>query len=320
MTLRLTRLRQTSAARRLVQETRLHIEQFIAPLFINANSTIRQDIKSMPGQYQLPLHEVANEVTELSHLGIKAVLLFGIPTYKDDIGSAALQDDGIIQQAIRIIRKHCPDMLIITDLCFCEYTSHGHCGALKGEHIDTEKTLELLSQQAVSHAHAGADWVAPSGMTDNMVKAIRNALDSAGFHHTVILSYAVKYCSCFYGPFREAALGAPQFGDRKQYQMNPANAMEAIREATQDIAEGADALMVKPAMNYLDIILRVKQHFPDVPLCAYQVSGEYSMLKFAAAQGLINEKQAIIESLLAIKRAGADIIISYFAKDIARFL
>jgi porphobilinogen synthase len=318
--LRLKRLRQTAAARAMVQETRLHPQQFIAPLFISETLTEKNPIKSMPGQYQLPLNSLSQEIDELSHLGIPAVLLFGLPAYKDAIGSAALQDNGVIQQAIRLIRNINPELLIITDLCFCEYTDHGHCGALCGQRIDNDKTLELLGQQAVSHAQAGADWIAPSSMTDGMVAAIRQALDKQGYIDTAILSYAVKYSSCLYGPFREAAQGAPTFGDRKAYQMNPANSHEALREAALDIEEGADLIMVKPAMNYLDIIYRLKQTHPEVPLCAYQVSGEYAMLKNAAAQGLINEEQAMVESLTAIKRAGADLIISYFAKDIARWL
>ncbi|WED43714.1 porphobilinogen synthase [Legionella cardiaca] len=318
--LRLKRLRQTPAARSMVQETRLHLQQFIAPLFISETLAAKREIKSMPGQFQLSLNCLPEEIEELSNLGIPAVLLFGIPEHKDAQGSASLHDNGIIQQAIRKIRSVNSDMLIVTDVCFCEYTDHGHCGVLKGEQIDNDKTLALLAQQAVSHAQAGADWVAPSSMTDGMVAAIRQALDEAGYIDTAILSYAVKYSSSFYGPFREAAQGAPKFGDRKTYQMNPANANEAYREAAIDLAEGADMLMVKPAMNYLDVIFRIKQQFPEVPLGAYQVSGEYSMLKNAAAQGLINEEQAMVESLLAIQRAGADLIISYFAKDIAKLL
>lgn len=318
--LRLKRLRKTKAIRSMVQETRLHAAQIIAPLFISATIEDKQEIKSMPGQFQLPLTALAAEIEELRQLGIPAVLLFGIPSYKDAIGSSSLDDNGIIQQAIRLIRQCNPEMIIITDVCFCEYTDHGHCGALKGEEIDNDKTLALLAQQAVSYAQAGADWVAPSSNTDGMVLAIRQALDEAGFFHTTILSYAVKYSSSLYGPFREAALGAPKFGDRKSYQMDPANSNEALREAALDIAEGADLIMVKPAINYLDIIYKLKQKFPEVPLCAYQVSGEYSMLKFAAQQGLVNEEQAMLESLLAIKRAGADLIISYFAKDLARLL
>jgi len=318
--LRLKRLRKSKAIRALVQETRLHREQLIAPLFISANIEHKQEIKSMPGQFQLPLASLAEEINELGALGIQAVLLFGLPEYKDATGSAAWQKNGVIQQAIKIISNTNSEMLIITDLCFCEYTDHGHCGVLIDELIDNDHTLELLGRQAVSHAEAGAHWIAPSGMTDGMVTAIRQALDKAGFIDTAILSYSVKYCSCFYGPFREATLGAPQFGDRKTYQMNPANSNEALRETELDLAEGADLIMVKPAMNYLDIIYKLKQKYPEVPLCAYQVSGEYSMLKNAAAQGLINEEQAMVESLLAIKRAGADLIITYFAKDIVRLI
>lgn len=318
--LRLKRMRQTPAIRAMLQETHLQPQQFIAPLFINETITKRQEIKSMPGQFQLTLACLAEEIAQLSDLGIPAVLLFGIPKHKDAKGSASLHADGIIQQAIRTIRSLNKEIVIISDLCFCEYTDHGHCGILQGDRIDNDNTLALLGQQAVSHADAGANWVAPSSMTDGMVMAIRQALDQAGHFDTAILSYAVKYCSSLYGPFREAAQGAPQFGDRKTYQMNPANSNEALREAALDLQEGADLLMVKPAMNYLDVIFRLKQHYPEIPLCAYQVSGEYSMLKNAAAQGLINEEQAMLESLLAIKRAGADLIISYFAKDIARWL
>lgn len=318
--LRPKRLRRTAMARAMVQETRLHSQQFIAPLFISETLSEKREINSMPGQFQLSLSCLPAEIEELSSLGIPAVLLFGIPAHKDACGSAALNSQGIIQQAIRKIREVNKEMLIITDLCFCEYTDHGHCGVLQGEQIDNDKTLSLLAQQAVSHAQAGADWIAPSSMTDGMVAAIRQGLDEAGFQDIAILSYAVKYSSSFYGPFREAAQGAPQFGDRKTYQMDPANGNEAFREAALDLEEGADMLMVKPAMNYLDIIFRLKQQYPEVPLCAYQVSGEYSMIKNAAAQGLINEEQAMIESLIAIKRAGADLIISYFAKDVAKLL
>lgn len=318
--LRLTRLRRTPTARSLIQETRLHPQQFIAPLFISETLSDKREIKSMPGQFQLALNNLPAEIEQLSTLGIPAVLLFGLPAHKDALGSASLRSTGIIQQAIRTIRDVNEDMLIIADVCFCEYTDHGHCGALHGERIDNDKTLALLGQQALSYADAGADWVAPSSMTDGMVAAIRQALDDAGHINTAILSYAVKYSSSFYGPFREAANGAPQFGDRKTYQMDPSNSNEALREVALDLEEGADMIMVKPAMNYLDIIFKIKQHFPEIPLSAYQVSGEYSMLKNAAAQGLINEEQAMVESLLAIKRAGADLIITYFAKDIASWL
>ena len=318
--LRLKRLRRTPTVRAMLRETRLATGQFIAPLFISETLEKKREITSMPGQFQLTLDCLPAEIESLVALGIPAVLLFGIPAHKDAEGTASLADTGIIQQAIRKIRNVNQDILIIADVCLCEYTDHGHCGVLKGETIDNDTTLQRLSEQAVSYANAGADWIAPSSMTDGMVAAIRHALDKAGHQDVAILSYAVKYSSSFYGPFREAAHGTPQFGDRKTYQMDPANASEAIREAALDIAEGADMLMVKPAMSYLDIIYRVKQQFPEVPLCAYQVSGEYSMLKFAAAQGLINEEQAMLESLIAIKRAGADLIISYFAKDIARLL
>lgn len=318
--LRLSRLRKTAMTRALVRETRLHPQQFIAPLFISETLNQAQEIKAMPGQFQLSLDCLPKEIESLSELGIPAVLLFGIPQSKDSCGSESFNPSGIIQKAIQKIRAVNKELIIITDLCFCEYTDHGHCGVLKGQVIDTDKTLELLGKQAVSHAQAGADWVAPSGMTDGMVSAIRHALDEAGYQHTPILSYSAKYCSCLYGPFREAAQGAPQFGDRKAYQMDPANSEEAIRETALDLEEGADMIMVKPAGFYLDVIAKLKQHFPEVPLCAYQVSGEYSMIKCAAQNQLINEEQAMIESLIAIKRAGADFIISYFAKDIARVL
>jgi len=318
--IRLKRLRKTAASRNLVQETRLSVQELIAPLFISDTLKEKKEIQSMPGQYQLTLTDLEAEIKELSQLQIPAVLLFGLPAHKDEIGSSSFDSDGIIQKAIKEIRRVNKDILIIADVCFCEYTSHGHCGALQGEFIDNDKTLELLGKQALSYAKAGADWLAPSGMTDGMVSAIRTTLDEAGFIDTAILSYAVKYSSAFYGPFREAAEGAPQFGDRKTYQMNPANANEALREAALDIEEGADMLMVKPAMNYLDVIYRVKEAYPSLPLSAYQVSGEFSMIKFAAKQGLINEKEAMVESLIAIKRAGADFIITYFAKAMASLI
>lgn len=315
--LRLSRLRQSPESRALLQETHWSVEQLIAPLFVSETLSQPKEIKAMSGQFQHSLDSLAKEVEVLASLGIKAVLLFGIPKHKDAIGSSSFDDKGIIQQAIRRIRAVNKEILIITDLCFCEYTDHGHCGVLDGERIDTDKTLDLLAKQALSHVKAGADWVAPSGMTDGMVAAIRKVLDENGFTRVPILSYSAKYCSCMYGPFREAAQGAPQFGDRKTYQMNPANAAEALRESALDLQEGADILMVKPAGFYLDVIHRMKQEFPTVPLCAYQVSGEYSMIKLAAKEGLLNEKQAILESITAIKRAGADCIISYFAKDVA---
>ncbi|WP_298623450.1 porphobilinogen synthase [uncultured Legionella sp.] len=318
--LRLTRLRSNAMTRALLKETRLHPQQFIAPIFISEELNAPKEINAMPGQFQLNLDSLPQEIETLSALGIPAVLLFGIPKLKDSCGSESFNKEGIIQKAIKKIRSVNSDMVIITDLCFCEYTDHGHCGVLDNQRIDNDKTLHLLAKQAVSHAEAGADWVAPSGMTDGMVGAIRQALDDSGYHHVPILSYSAKYCSCLYGPFREAAQGAPQFGDRKAYQMDPANSEEAVRETALDLEEGADMIMVKPAGFYLDIIYKLKQHFAEVPLCAYQVSGEYSMIKFAAQNNLINEELAIIESLTAIKRAGANFIISYFAKDIARLI
>ncbi|HDV5710577.1 TPA: porphobilinogen synthase [Legionella pneumophila] len=318
--LRLSRLRKNAMSRALVRETRLHTQQLIAPLFISEYLTEAKEISAMPGQFQLGLNCIPEEIEALSKLSIPAVLLFGIPKKKDACGSESMSNNGIIQQAIKKIKSVNSDMLVITDLCFCEYTDHGHCGVLDGSQINIASTLELLGKQAVSHAEAGADWVAPSGMTDGMVLAIRQALDTASFHEIPILSYSAKYCSCLYGPFREAAQGAPQFGDRKAYQMDPANSEEAVRETRLDLEEGADMIMVKPAGFYLDIIYKLKQHFTEVPLCAYQVSGEYSMIKNAAKNNLINEEQAMIESLISIKRAGADFIITYFAKSMAELL
>jgi len=318
--LRLTRLRRSATVRKMLQETHLRIEQFIAPLFIRADIDKNQAIRNMPDHYQLTLTGLAHELETIAALGVSAVLLFGIPAYKDPQGSAACLHDGIVQQAIRYIRQHYPQLLIIADLCLCEYTDHGHCGILDQQQIQNSETLVHLAQQAVSLADAGADWVAPSSMTDGMVHAIRQQLDLHGHHEVAILSYAVKYASHFYGPFRDAAQGAPKFGDRKSYQMNPANRQEGMREAMLDLQEGADILMVKPAMHYLDVIYAIKQQFPEVPLCAYQVSGEYAMLKSAAAQGIVEEQAAMIESLLAIKRAGSDLIISYFTKDLAKLL
>lgn len=320
-----SRLRRQILSRALVQETRLNVKDFIMPLFISERISKAEEIQAMPGQFQLSLDCLPQEIETISALGLPAVLLFGIPVHKDACGSESLNPAGIIQKAIQIIRSINQDLVIITDLCFCEYTDHGHCGILQEPTemrgiLDQNKTLTQLGQLALSYAQAGADWVAPSGMIDGMVGAIRQALDEAGFDHIPILSYSAKYSSCLYGPFREAALGAPQFGDRKTYQMDPANANEALRESLLDIQEGADMIMVKPAGFYLDILYRLKHKFPEVPLCAYQVSGEYSMIKLAAKQGLIQEEQAILESLISIKRAGADFIISYFAKYIASLL
>ncbi len=322
MPTRLRRLRQHAALRELVTEHRLSMKDFVLPLFVKAGVAIKNPIKSMPGHYQLSVDQLDEEIRAIVDCRINAVILFGIPEYKDAIGSSALRADAVVPRAIQKIKQLAPDLLVIADLCFCEYTDHGHCGVIEKNSrgqldVHNDKTLVLLGQQAVNLAKAGADVIAPSGNIDGMVHAIRQALDQAGFQEIPILSYAVKFASAFYGPFREAAEGAPQFGDRKTYQMNPANGSVALREAELDIAEGADMLMVKPAQFYLDIIYRVKQQFPGIPLGAYQISGEFAMIKAAAQNGWIEEKSAILESLLAIKRAGADFIITYFAKDVA---
>ena len=326
--LRPRRLRQSPAMRSFLQETHVQVSDLVLPLFIKAGHNLKNPIASMPGHFQLSVDQLSAEIAEIQVLKIPAVILFGIPGEKDAIGSAAWDDDGVIAQAVRFIKKIAPEMLVMTDVCFCEYTDHGHCGVIKQCECECEKaracftvdndaTLPLLAKQAVCHAKAGADIVAPSGMMDGMVKVIRDGLDQHHFQHIPILSYSVKYASCFYGPFREAAEGAPQLGDRKSYQMNPANSDEAIKEAQLDVQEGADMLMVKPAQSYLDIIYRIKQTFPTMPLGAYQVSGEFAMIKAAAEKGWINHDAAMIESLMAIKRAGADFIITYFAKEFA---
>ncbi len=321
---RLRRLRQHEGLRHLVRETQLDIHDLVYPLFIKHGLTEKKPIASMPGQYQLGLAHLEAEIQEIKELNIPAIILFGIPEYKDGQGSASCQDAGIIQQAIQEIKRIAPQLLVISDICFCEYTDHGHCGVLSEKtgkiDVDNDETLTLLVNQSISHAKAGCDVIAPSGMMDGMVSAIRSGLDEAGFSHIPILSYAAKYASSFYGPFREAAEGAPQFGDRRTYQMDPANAKEALREVDSDVDEGADMLMVKPALSYLDIIHQTKQRYPEIPLCAYQVSGEYAMVKAAAQAGWIDEKKVVLEMLLSIKRAGADFIISYFAKDVARWL
>jgi porphobilinogen synthase len=321
--LRLRRLRQHPALRDLVRETEVSVRDLIQPIFVRHGTNARQPIASMPGQAQMSVDLLAGEIGEIADLGIPAVILFGIPQWKDLTGSAASRDDGIVQQAVRKIKETHRDLLVVTDLCFCEYTDHGHCGVVveRGgrSDVDNDATLELLSQQAVSHAKSGADVIAPSGMMDGMVAAIRKGLDAAGFDHLPILSYAAKYASAFYGPFREAAESTPQFGDRRSYQMDPANAREALREVELDLAEGADLVMVKPALSYLDVICRVKQAHPSVPLCAYNVSGEYSMVKAAAAQGWLDEERTTLEILTSIKRAGADMIITYSAKDVGRW-
>jgi porphobilinogen synthase len=305
--------------RRLVRETRLSPSQLILPLFVSELVKKPEQVPSMPGVANLPVVEAAKEAGRAFSYGIPAVLLFGTPSAKDATGSSSLARDGIVQRAVREIKSAHPDMLVVTDICLCEYTDHGHCGILKGEAVDNDATLEVLAEQAVSHAEAGADIVAPSDMMDGRVQAIRNALDRKGFQDVAIMSYAAKHASAFYGPFREAAGSAPKFGNRKAYQMDPPNSREALREIAMDIEEGADIVMVKPALAYLDVIARARQRF-DVPLAAYNVSGEYAMVKMAAAAKLADEKQLTLEVLTSIKRAGADIIITYHAIRAAEWL
>src|SRR5512140_3740518 len=314
-TTRLRRLRYHPAVRELVRETRLSPANFILPLFVRPGEKIKQEISAMPGNFQLSPDMLIEELKEAADLGLGGAMLFGIPNVKDATGSDALSDGGIIATAIRTAKQAFPDLLIVPDLCFCEYTDHGHCGPVAeigGRHeVDNDATLELLGRQAVVHARAGADMIAPSGMMDGMIGAIRHALDAAGFTHLPIMSYAAKFASAFYGPFREAAESAPQFGDRRGYQMDPAAAAEqALREVELDLAEGADIVMVKPALCYLDIIRRVRDRWPGVPLAAYNVSGEFSMVKAAAARGWIDEKMIVLESLTAIQRAGAGIVLT----------
>jgi len=313
------RLRRQAALRRMVRETHLRPEDFIYPLFVTHGSKVRQEIHAMPGVFRYSTDLLVEEAKTVRDLGIPAILLFGLPKRKDDTGSEASSPQGAVQQAVRQLKKAVPELLVITDVCLCGYTSHGHCGIINQGEVDNDATLEILAQVAVSHAQAGADLVAPSDMMDGRVAAIREALDDRGFEMVPILSYAVKFASSFYGPFREAAASAPQFGDRRGYQMDPANAREALREALLDVEEGADIIMVKPALPYLDIINQLRIEL-NLPLAAYQVSGEYSMLKAAAAQGWLNEEAVMLESLLAIKRAGADLILTYFAKQAAQIL
>jgi len=317
--MRMRRLRRTEAMRALVRETQVEIGDLIYPLFVVEGSQAKQEIASMPGIYRYSNDLLPGEGEDIAKLGIPAVILFGIPEKKDEVGSSAYDPEGVIQQAIRTIKKTTPELLVVTDVCLCEYTSHGHCGVVVDGYVDNDKTLELLARTALSYAEAGADVVAPSDMMDGRVKAIRQALDKNGFQDTPILAYAAKYASAFYGPFREAAESTPQFGDRRSYQMDPPNWREALREVEQDIAEGADMVMVKPALPYLDVIRRVRDTF-NYPLAAYSVSGEYAMVKAAAQQGWLDERRIVLETLTAIKRAGADIIITYYARDAARWL
>lgn len=318
-TVRPRRLRTTPTLRRMVSETSLSVTNFIYPLFVVHGRDVREEITSMPDVFHLSIDQVTREVGELSELNIPAVILFGLPARKDPIGEENFAEDGIVQQAIRAIKQANPDMLVITDVCLCEYTDHGHCGLVRGGHILNDETLDILQRVAVSHAQAGADVVAPSGMMDGMVKAIRTGLDTNGYTGVSILSYSVKYASSFYGPFREAAQSTPMFGDRRTHQMNPANAREALREAHLDVEEGADMVMVKPALPYLDVIYRLRESV-DLPIAAYNVSGEYSMVKAAAANGWLDERKVVLETLTGIRRAGADLILTYHAKAAARWL
>ena len=316
---RARRLREHEGLRRLVQETTLTPSDFILPLFVVPGQGVRQEITSLPGQCHLSVDQAAEDARMAADEGILAVLLFGIPEHKDAVGSGAYDDTGIIQQAVRAIKQAAPALLVVTDVCLCEYTDHGHCGVVDGEHIINDLTLDLLRQTALSHVEAGADIVAPSDMMDGRVGAIRAGLDDKGYQQIPVMAYAAKYASSFYGPFRDAVASTPQFGDRRSYQMDPANVREALREVRLDIEEGADIVMVKPALPYLDVIYRVRQ-MTDLPLAAYNVSGEFAMLKAAAQRGWLDEEGAILEALIGIKRAGADIIITYFARQAIRLL
>ena len=313
------RLRESPLLRSMVRETALRVDDFVYPLFAVHGRGVREPIGSMPGQYRLSIDELLKECKDAASMGIPAVLLFGLPRDKDPRGTEAYADDGIIQQAVRAVKDTIPDLLVVTDVCLCEYTSHGHCGVVEDGRVKNDPSLELIARTALSHAEAGADMVAPSDMMDGRVAAIREGLDEGGFPELPIMAYSAKYASAFYGPFREAADSTPQFGDRRSYQMDPANTLEAMREVALDVDEGADIVMVKPALPYLDVIARVKGEF-GLPVAAYSVSGEYAMLKAAGQLGWLDEERAMIEALTGIRRAGADIIITYFAKDAARLL
>jgi porphobilinogen synthase len=316
---RLRRLRRTNQLRSLVRETRLDLGDFVMPLFACPGEGVVQPLEGLPGIGQRSVDALVAEGDELVPLGVRAVLLFGIPEEKDELGSGAYDDEGIVQRALRALRQRFPELVLATDVCLCEYTSHGHCGVVEGDEIDNDQTLELLVRTAVSHAEAGADTICPSDMMDGRVAAIRAGLDESGFTQTPIVSYAAKYASAFYGPFREAAESTPAFGDRRGYQLDPANVREALRECELDVAEGADALLVKPALPYLDVVRAVRDRF-DLPVGAYNVSGEYAMLKAAGRSGWLDERQAALESLTAIKRAGADFVVSYWTKELAEWL
>ncbi|QDS35136.1 porphobilinogen synthase [Brevibacillus brevis] len=313
------RLRKSAAMRNLVRENHVRVEDLIYPLFVVEGTGIKNEIPSMPGVYQLSLDTLAEEMKEIVALGIQAVLMFGVPTHKDACGTEAYNDDAITQQAMRLIKEAHPEMIVIADTCLCEYTDHGHCGVIHEGEVVNDETLKLLGQTAVSQAKAGADIIAPSNMMDGFVIAIREALDEAGFEHIPIMSYAVKYASAFYGPFRDAAGSTPQFGDRKSYQMDAGNAREGLREAASDVKEGADFLIVKPGLAFMDMVLRLRENF-NLPIVAYNVSAEYSMVKAAALNGWIDEERIVMETLVGFKRAGADLIITYHAKDVAKWL
>lgn len=313
------RLRASQAMRALVRETEVTVDDLIYPLFIVEGENIKKEVASMPGVFQISLDHLENEMEEIKNLGIRAIMLFGVPNEKDEVGTGAYIEEGIVQQATKKIKELYPELLVIADTCLCEYTSHGHCGVIHGEEIDNDKSLKLLADTAVSQAKAGADIIAPSNMMDGFVIAIRQALDEAGFANIPIMSYAVKYASAFYGPFRDAADSTPQFGDRKTYQMDPANRREALKEAETDVEEGADMLIVKPALAYLDIVREVKNQ-TNIPIVAYNVSGEYAMIKAGAKNGWIDEQPLVVEMLTSMKRAGADLILTYFAKDVAYWL
>ncbi|MCX8071530.1 MAG: porphobilinogen synthase [Candidatus Binatia bacterium] len=316
---RMRRLRRAEGLRRLVREATVAVDDLVQPLFVAPGRGVTQPVQSMSGVARLSVDRAVEECRRIVDLGIPAVILFGIPEFKDATGSSAWREDGVVQQAVRAIKRDVPDLVVITDVCLCEYTDHGHCGVVAGTDVDNDATLDLLAKTAVSHAQAGADMVAPSDMMDGRIAAIREALDSEGFEHIPILSYAAKFASAFYGPFREAAGSAPAFGDRRTYQMDPANGNEALREVELDLDEGADVVMVKPAMPYLDVVWRVKEAF-GCPVAAYQVSGEYAMIQALVQSGLVDEKRAILESLIAIRRAGADFILTYFAAKVAAWL
>ena len=313
------RLRQNEAFRRMIRETKLSVDDLILPLFAISGKGVKNPIESMPGHYQLSVDNLVKTSKEAFELGVPAVILFGIPNKKDPLGTRAYAKDGIVQKATRALKEKLPDMAVITDVCLCQYTDHGHCGVIDGQNIDNDASLDLLARTALSHAAAGADMVAPSDMMDGRVAEIRNILDENDFNNLPIMSYAAKYCSAYYGPFRDAADSAPKFGDRRTYQMDPANALEAIREVSMDIEEGADIIMVKPALAYLDIICRIREE-TDLPVAAYNVSGEYSMIKAAAEKGWLDGKKVMMETLTAIKRAGADLILTYFAIEAAKEL